>query len=391
MKFFTQLKTEANKIQLTSREREAMFAALQSEMHGGLAPSPIRVTPSPIAFFSPHLLSSLAFVLILTVIGSGTAYAAEGALPGDVLYPIKVNVNEKIAAAVAVSAEAKAAVHARLAERRMEEAQTLASRGTLTADAKAVLEANFESHATEVETIVSSVEARDPVAAADISARFGSSLEAGSAVLAQLGSETDERGGENSHESIRLAEALKSRGARFAAGSDGARRKAIMAMKAERVSAPQRQAADTLAKLTMMAVSAERPPVEDRDAAVTARINLTASTTIEEAERYLLTLKKLDATTSARTKAQIGKVRDFIKRLRENKNGTSNKQDAERALRDAITVKTFIEAQGKFQDHALLPAPDLDGGEAGSTSAHSETEDVSTPASLPATVPQPRF
>jgi len=67
-------------------------------------------------------------------------------LPGESLYAIKVNVNEKVQEFVAVSNEAEAKVQARLAERRLEEAEKLAVSGKLNAETSAELRASFEEH-----------------------------------------------------------------------------------------------------------------------------------------------------------------------------------------------------------------------------------------------------
>lgn len=331
-----------------------MHRALETAMHAGVMhKSSVRITPSSLMFFTPRLISSFAFVLVIAVVGSSTAYAAEGAVPGDFLYTLKVNISEPIRTALAISSEARAEVHARLAERRMEEAQVLAARGTLTADVKAGLEANFEQHATEVETIVDSVEKDDPVVAANISARFGSSVEANGAVIARLGAEGGDE--ENRRESENFSLTLRDRGRRIAHAETPRTLKVEAARIAE--AAPASEDATTLS----MAL-----PADDADAAVIARIELTASTTLEEAENYLATLKdKLDATTSARTKQQIENIRNLIKKLRKAENGSSEKERVERALKDAVTIKTFIKAQAKFHEDVLLPVPDIEEGEGG--------------------------
>ncbi len=213
--FFEQLKKSAQNIRLSSREREAMRLVLLNAIRSqNLVKSPLRITPSPLLFFSPRLISSLAFVLVLAVVGSSTAYAAERAIPGDLLYTIKVNVNESVRAALAVSNESKVSWHAEAAERRMQEAEVLAARGTLTADVKAELEANFDTHATKVEALVEVLEEDDPVVAADISTRVESSIAAHSAVIARLGEEAEDE--ESKRESGNFSRSLRDRGRRIA-------------------------------------------------------------------------------------------------------------------------------------------------------------------------------
>ena len=84
-------------------------------------------------FLRSRPLMAGAFATVLVVAGSGTAtFAAEKAAPGDALYAVKVHVNESMLTAFAGSGEAQARVHAKLAVRRVAEAEMLQKRGTLT-------------------------------------------------------------------------------------------------------------------------------------------------------------------------------------------------------------------------------------------------------------------
>ena len=98
----TNLATEAKQIVLSREEKALLRARIFGE------PSPAFV-PSPYVMFSFSLRSVVALSLVLVVlVGSGTAVAAQAALPGELLYTVKVNVNERVAGALAVSTEAKA-------------------------------------------------------------------------------------------------------------------------------------------------------------------------------------------------------------------------------------------------------------------------------------------
>ncbi|KKT87345.1 MAG: hypothetical protein UW86_C0004G0036 [Microgenomates group bacterium GW2011_GWA1_Microgenomates_45_10] len=70
----------------------------------------------------------ILLALVLTFSG-GTALAANGTLPGDFLYPVKINFNEKVRGALAFSDEAEAEFQAELATRRLEELQRLTVSG----------------------------------------------------------------------------------------------------------------------------------------------------------------------------------------------------------------------------------------------------------------------
>ncbi|MES2470833.1 MAG: DUF5667 domain-containing protein [Patescibacteria group bacterium] len=100
-------------------------------------------------YFSSMSLRTMAYALVVLVFvaGSvGTSYAAEKAVPGDILYPIKVNINEPLRSAVAVKKEAKAEWEAKKAERRLTEARILASEGKLNESKRKDIEAKFNLH-----------------------------------------------------------------------------------------------------------------------------------------------------------------------------------------------------------------------------------------------------
>jgi len=86
------------------------------------------------AFFSFSLIRNkkvliLASVIALLLMGGGTSYAAQRALPGDILYPIKINVNEKIADLMAVTKEAKVKLNKKIIKTRLGEMDKLISIG----------------------------------------------------------------------------------------------------------------------------------------------------------------------------------------------------------------------------------------------------------------------
>ncbi|MDO8575741.1 MAG: DUF5667 domain-containing protein, partial [bacterium] len=90
-------------------------------------------------------MPAFAAVLVL-VVGGGTAAPAEGALPGDILYPVKVHVNEEMRATLTVSPKAKAEWAVDRAGRRLEEAATLALSGKLDDATRAELDTNLDAH-----------------------------------------------------------------------------------------------------------------------------------------------------------------------------------------------------------------------------------------------------
>lgn len=193
------LKKAAEHIRLSRDEKEVMrakiFAAIDAAKY---APVPALRIRAMYSWVSLRYSLSVALVLLFAV-GGGTAYAAEGALPGQVLYPVKVNVNEKVAEALAVTPEAKISFHASRAAERLKEAEALAAEGRLDATTTAQLEENFDSHLAQADELTQQLSESDEGAALEANVRLESSLSAHSDILARLGDESgDESTRENS-------------------------------------------------------------------------------------------------------------------------------------------------------------------------------------------------
>lgn len=88
-----------------------------------------------------------ATLLAALVLGGGTAAAAESALPGDPLYPMKVHVNENVRGALAIGANAEATLQTELLNERIEEAEALAAEGALSGETAVLVEARIAAQA----------------------------------------------------------------------------------------------------------------------------------------------------------------------------------------------------------------------------------------------------
>ena len=91
------------------------------------------------------------FITLLIVISGGTSLAAERALPGDLLYPVKISVNENIRSAISLSNESKVDWEIDKVERRLEEIEKLKIKDQFTAasslEAKMKVDAQIASAA----------------------------------------------------------------------------------------------------------------------------------------------------------------------------------------------------------------------------------------------------
>ena len=104
-----------------------------------------------------YMLGIIAGTLIVS--GSVSAFA-QGALPGDLLYGVKTNVNEKLQVTLAFTPQAKASIEATLASKRLEEAEKLALEGKLNPTLEQSTNKAFNTHVRKFETQLSLLERR---------------------------------------------------------------------------------------------------------------------------------------------------------------------------------------------------------------------------------------
>lgn len=144
-----------------------------------------------------------ALLVAALLIGGGTSFAAEAALPGDILYSVKVRINEEVRALVSVSNESKANWEAQRAGRRLQEAETLADEGKLDINTSIKLEENFGGHAQKVHDQIEILKQKQNYqAVTDVSSNFKSLLKAHEKVISGLADKESEL--EFLHEGVRL-------------------------------------------------------------------------------------------------------------------------------------------------------------------------------------------
>lgn len=113
-------------VRLSSAEREALRSLLLAKMREARVLREAIPSPWPPFFHAKRFQAALLLGVIIVSYGSSAALAAEGALPGDVLYPVKTRVVEPLARLVAArTPTAKADFEATLLDRRLREAEAL--------------------------------------------------------------------------------------------------------------------------------------------------------------------------------------------------------------------------------------------------------------------------
>jgi hypothetical protein len=167
-------------VSLRADEKEAHRDAVLAFMRKN--PLPVR---SPYAWLTGHGMRYAAALMLFFVIGgtSGTL-AAEGARPGDILYPVKLTVTEPARSALTLDPEEKTAFELERADRRLKEFALVASSAnpdpSLTALINDSLAGNIEEVSKDIGELAAAGEADEALA---MNAELQSVLSAHSDVL----------------------------------------------------------------------------------------------------------------------------------------------------------------------------------------------------------------
>ena len=187
-------------LSLTTGERALMRARLLEHMREAPAS-----TASPYALFFQFRYAALALVLIAST--TTVSFAAEGALPGEALYPLKVGVNERVEYLLAPGIEAKGKVAVRQAEERIREAEVLAVDNELDATEAETAVKEAQDH---IETALANAdalsEAGNYAAARGIEARLAATLSAHAELLE---AQAEALEGDSAHRIRTLASAIE--------------------------------------------------------------------------------------------------------------------------------------------------------------------------------------
>ncbi len=136
---------DVKNVKLSVQEKEGMFDRLQ--MH--IKDNPVIEKGTIFTWLSVQVRTYKyaycgALALALIIIGGQVSYAAESALPGDILYPVKIYVNEPIKSAVAMSPKAKKAVEQKKVIERLGEVEELVKQGKFNNENRSQIEKEVE-------------------------------------------------------------------------------------------------------------------------------------------------------------------------------------------------------------------------------------------------------
>jgi hypothetical protein len=146
-------KLESLKLSESSRSRMenslleyARFHNVPDGVRVGESTRSIEQVPMSTSLFSLKRMYMPFVILLAVMVGGGTSFAAQDAVPGDFLYAIKTEVNEPVRSALAVGANAEADLQADIIAERIEEAEVLKAEGRFDGEVAAQLAANIQTH-----------------------------------------------------------------------------------------------------------------------------------------------------------------------------------------------------------------------------------------------------
>ncbi|MFA6278710.1 MAG: DUF5667 domain-containing protein [Candidatus Paceibacterota bacterium] len=149
---------EIRDIKLSPEEKKVVLSRLLAHMDE----HPVRFVVSPYQhFFHSRFAYALAGALLMfSVTSGGVALASEGALPGDLLYPVKIYVTEPVRGALIIGTVQKAQWVEEKTVRRFDEAESLATQGRLSTTTIQTIKENVEKNTNEFHAIVQASEAQ---------------------------------------------------------------------------------------------------------------------------------------------------------------------------------------------------------------------------------------
>jgi len=109
------------------------------------------------------------FILLALLMGTtGTAFAAENTVPGDTLYPVKLNITEKARGLFVLGNNSKAEWQTKLVERRLEELEKLSFNGEVPEEVRVKIEERIAVHTEKINQAINRLEERGDVQGAEL-------------------------------------------------------------------------------------------------------------------------------------------------------------------------------------------------------------------------------
>lgn len=199
-RFSEQFYKKATSIKLKAREKRELRERLLSYMEYHPLPSHLQAVKakenntkstfgfgkfvvSPTAFNFNMVYARAALGSLVVILVAAVPIFAERTLPGDILYPVKVQFNEEIRSSLSFSPYAKVEWETERLERRISEARLLASAGKLTSEVEAGVVEAVRVHSDKAQREIAFIRESDEEEADIAEIAFASALAIQSEVL----------------------------------------------------------------------------------------------------------------------------------------------------------------------------------------------------------------
>lgn len=216
-RFSEQFKKQSDPIHMRVSERNALRERVLSYMEYHPLPAELREAkrvsagiasePFKTIRLNSFYLRSFAGVFSVFLI-FGVSIIAERSVPGDFLYPVKVQINEEVRSSLSLSPYAKVAWETERLERRITEARLLASEGKLTNEAQEKVAQAVKSHTDAAQREIAHLRESDSDEAAIAGIAFASALAVQSEVLESHNANADAAPEEGSKSVVALAQVV---------------------------------------------------------------------------------------------------------------------------------------------------------------------------------------
>jgi len=299
--FGTELKKHAEKTRLKASERAELRARILTYMEyhplpkktAGVQTKPVYQLAYSFSIFQQFgvRIAASAFAILFVVVG--VPMAAERAVPGDILYPVKTQITEGVRAQFVNSPYERIAFETELMERRIAEARLLEKEGKLSDEIEAQIAETVRGHATAAWEGIAELNVTDAEEGAIAKITFGTVLDVQSAII------KGEGGGE---EGKGIAGAVSS--ARASVAADSSTTTPSYARLSARVEQHTTRAYELLSSVESSATAAERTNIERRLADIERKIVAAQVAHEEESEE--------DVTLLSGALADIQKLISFM-------------------------------------------------------------------------------
>ncbi len=125
-------------------------------------------------------------LLIFIIVGASFSFVAEASLPGDLLYPLKVNFNESLRGVILLDDTAKVDWEAEKLERRLGEVEALSGKGTIDEKRVEILEKKLDNDLEDFKKTINKIQEKDSKKVSEIEFKLDTKKDAHTKIIEKI-------------------------------------------------------------------------------------------------------------------------------------------------------------------------------------------------------------